>query len=302
VRTLDLSVVIVSYRCLGLLRRCLATVRSGMAPLTGEVIVVDNHSQDGTIEMVRAEFPWVTLLASTQNLGFAAGNNLGLGQARGEYLALLNPDTECHEGSLARLVEVLRGDAGLGMAAPRLLNPDGTLQPSIRRLPTFGVALLVLAKVYRLVRHFPAVRRYDAAAFDYDCAQDVEQPMGACMVLPRRVLDQVGALDERFWMWFEEVDLCRRVLGAGWRIRYVPDARVVHALGVSSKQLKMLLRHQRYADSMLKYFAKHQPGWRVPVLQVAAAIGNLTTWIAERSLAVAGGRDMPPRLGAKDIR
>jgi len=272
-----------------------------MAPLEGEVILVDNHSQDGTVDMVQAEFPWVTLLASPQNLGFAAGNNLGLTRASGEYVALLNPDTECHDGSLARLVDVLRGDPGLGMTAPRLLNSDGTLQPSIRSLPTFGLAVLILAKAYRLLRRMPAVRRYDAATFDYDRAQDVEQPMGACMVVPRRVLDEVGPFDERFWMWFEEVDLCQRVLAAGWRIRYVPDARVVHALGMSSNQLKMLLRHQRYADSMLKYFAKHQPGWRVPVLRTAAAIGGLATWIAERGVAASGRRDVP-QLGAEDIR
>lgn len=300
--SLVVSVVVVSYRCPDLLRRCLETVREGVAPHVAEVVVVDNHSQDGTVPMVRKLFRWVTLVASERNLGFAAGNNLGLTHTTAPYVVFLNPDTECMPGSLARLVEELRIHADLGMTAPRLLNSDGTLQRSIRALPTVPVSVLVLAKLYRLMRMLPAVRRYDRAAFDYEESQDVEQPMGACMVTRRSVLEQVGAFDERFWMWFEEVDLCKRILAAGWQIRYVADARVVHAMGASSVQLHNVLRQRRYAASLITYFAKHQPGWRVAVLRVAAAVGLAASYVGQAVWSLTRRDPTRHRLDAQDLQ
>ena len=171
------------------MRVCLRAVRAGAAPLQAQVIVVDNNSGDGTVEMVRDEFPWVDLVDSPHNLGFAAGNNAGLTRASGDTVVFLNPDTECAPGALAVAAGVLVDDPALGMTAPMLLNPDGTLQRSIRRLPTLGVSLLVVMKLHRLFTWLPAVRRYDCADIDYEREQDVEQPMGACLLMPRAVLD-----------------------------------------------------------------------------------------------------------------
>lgn len=297
-----ISVVIVSYRCSALLRTCLDTVRAGIAPLDGEVIVVDNHSSDGTVEMVRQEYPWVTLIASEANLGFAAGNNLGLQRATGSYLAFLNPDTEASQGSLATLVRALEDDATVGLVAPRLVNPDGSLQPSVRTLPTTTAAALVLSKLHLLFSRTPAMRRYDQAGFDYQKTQDVQQPMGACLVTRRTVLDQVGWFDERFWMWFEEVDLCQRILAAGWKIRYVAEARVTHAMGVSSRQLHTVLRQRRYAMSFLAYFDKHHAGWRVSVLRGAAGIGLVASYGIQVARRLVRRDRSQHRLTARDVQ
>ncbi len=296
-----LSIIIVSYKCASLLRACLRTVREGAAPCPADVIVVDNHSGDDTVDMVRTEFPWVDLVASPRNLGFAAGNNLGLARAAGDVVVFLNPDTECAPGALATAAAVL-DDATIGMSAPMLRNPDGSLQPSVRRLPTLGVSLLVVMKLHRLCRWLPAVRRYDCAGFDYESAQDVEQPMGACLLVPRRVIDRVGGFDERFWMWFEEVDLCRRVREAGYRIRYVPDARVVHALGVSSIQLHNVFRQARYADSLVRYFAKHDGRVSALLLRAASLVGLGLSWVVQALLRLRDRSASRYRLGAEETR
>lgn len=296
-----LSVVIVSYKCEALLRECLRTVREGAAPLEAQVIVVDNNSGDGTVAMVRDEFPWVDLVASERNLGFAAGNNVGLGRATGDVVVFLNPDTRCEPGALATTAGVL-DDVTIGMSAPMLRNADGSLQPSIRRLPTLGVSLLVVMKLHRLFRWLPAVRRYDCADVDYARAQDVEQPMGACLLMPRAVLDRVGGFDERFWMWFEEVDLCCRVRDAGYRIRYVPDARVVHAMGVSSIQLHTVFRQSRYADSLVRYFAKHRGPLAAFLLRAASFVGLGLSWVVQGLLRLRDRSAARYRLGAEETR
>jgi GT2 family glycosyltransferase len=268
-----ISVIVVTFNGRDVVRACLSTVGAALAPRGGEVIVVDNGSQDGTPEMIAAEFPAVQLLATGQNLGFAAGNNRGLRLARGGVIVFLNPDTEPAPGSLARLADALDADDTLGIVGPRLTNGDGSLQPSVRGFPNFAASLVVLLKLHRIAGWLPPVARYDAAGFDYDRPADVEQLMGACLALPRRVVERLGGFDERFWMWFEEVDLCLRARQAGWRVRYLPDVTVLHRLNQSAVLLHSVFLQRRYAQSLVRFFEKHHPAWQAGVLRRVSWVG-----------------------------
>jgi hypothetical protein len=288
-----ISVIVVTFNGRDLVRACLSTVGAALAPRGGEVIVVDNGSRDGTPEMIAAEFPGVRLEATGENLGFAAGNNRGLKLARGAVIVFLNPDTEPAPGSLARLADALDADGTLGIVGPRLTNGDGSLQPSVRGFPSLAASLIVLLKLHRVAGWLPPVARYDAAGFDYDRPADVEQLMGACLAMPRRVVERLGGFDERFWMWFEEVDLCLRTRQAGWRVRYLPDAVVLHRLNQSAVLLHSVFTQRRYADSLVKFFAKHHPAWQAALLRSVAWVG------VAAAQAVQVGRRLGDRSGTK---
>jgi GT2 family glycosyltransferase len=298
----DVSVVIVSFNCRELVRECLRRVPPSLSGYTSEIIVVDNGSHDGTPEVIRTEFPHVHLMATGENLGFAAGNNRGLQAARGRVIVFLNPDTEPAEGSLARLVEALDADRTLGIVGPRLTYPDGALQPSVRGFPTFGVALLVLLKLYRVSRRLPAVARYDRRDLDYNRAQDVEQLMGACLAMPHAVVDAMQGFDERFWMWFEEVDLCLRVRKAGWRVRYCPEANVMHRLNQSTVLLHSAFLQRMYARSLVAFFEKHHPQWQTRVLRSVSGVGVVAARVVQAGRRLRHGTGEQYRLDAHGAR
>jgi GT2 family glycosyltransferase len=269
----DLSIVIVSFNCRDLLLRCLECIPAAAAPLAFETIVVDNASVDGTPDAVRAGFPAVRLVASGDNLGFGAANNVGVGMATGRWLVLLNPDTEARPASLSTLARLLEGDRSIGLVGPRLVYPDGSLQPSCRAFPSLATGLIVLLKLYRAVRWLPAIRRYDCHGLDYDRPADVDQVMGACMVISRALFTRLEGFDERFWMWFEEVDLCYRVKADGLRVHYTPSAVVMHRLGQSAVLLHSVFAQRMYARSLVAFFRKHHGAAAAALLRSVAWVG-----------------------------
>jgi N-acetylglucosaminyl-diphospho-decaprenol L-rhamnosyltransferase len=263
----DLSVVIVSYRCREALERCLASLVVGepsgpadapAAPRWGvsvETIVVDNDSGDGTAEMVRERFASVRLIANPANRGLAAAANQGIAIASGRHILMLNPDTVVREGALEGMVRILDGDAGIGACGPQLLNPDGSIQPSARRLPGFA-SLLHQYTPLRVLRVFRnTYRRYKMLDFDFQHVADVESLMGAAICVPRRIVDEIGGLDERFFVYYEEVDFCRRILESGRRLRFDPSCRVTHVGGVSADRTAAATVF--YYRSLFKYLRKY---------------------------------------------
>lgn len=231
----DLSVVVVSYNTRDLLRRCLAGVLAEADLLDLEVLVVDNASSDGSAAMVATEFPQVHLVASGENLGFAAANNLAFRRCRGRHVLMLNPDAVARRGSLARAVHRLDATPWVGAAGARILGPDGSLQPSARRFPSLldeALTLTGLAARYPRSRFFG---RFDRTWADPMQEASVDWVPGAFLVVRRDVLDEVGHFDEAFFLYYEEVDLCRRIRAAGHEIRYWPDLVVEHIGGASSK-------------------------------------------------------------------
>lgn len=259
--TLRLAVVIVSWNTAQLLRQCLLTlktdlVRSGLSDSNCSVFVVDNNSSDGSAELVANEFPWVKLTANQENLGFAKANNQALNMVSAEYILLLNPDTEVKPGALSTLMDFLDAHPKAAVVAPQLLNSDGSIQRSCRAFPSFSGMLFELLGLSRLMPNVKKFREYKMLDWQHDDERQVDQPEGACLLIRSSVFDQIGYLDEGYFMLFEEVDWCYSVKNAGWEIWFTPTAQVLHHYGQSIKQVKvkMILSSHR---GLYRFWYKH---------------------------------------------
>ncbi len=252
---MDLSVIIVNWNVRDLLRRCLERIPQAVGDLAYEVIVVDNASTDGSQSLANA-FPHLRWIQNRDNVGFTRANNQGVAVARGRYLCFLNPDTEPQPDSLATLVGYLDTHPDVGIVGPQLRYPDGTLQPSRYRIPTLVVALMESTPIAWHWSDNPWSRWYHCATLSPDREHDVDWLNGACLMVRREVIEQVGTFDEGFFMYSEELDLCRRAKAADWRVVYVPDAVVVHHEGKSSEQV-VVARHVHFNRSKVRYFRKH---------------------------------------------
>lgn len=281
-----LSILIVNWNVRDLLRECLRSIERGRGGLAVEVIVVDSASSDDSVAMVAAEFPWVTLLPQADNVGFPRGNNIALARARGDALLLLNPDTVIRGDALPVLVAYLAAHPDVGAVGPQLLNPDGSVQSSRRRFPTLATGFLESTWLEGLA---PGVlRRYYALDLPDDATADVDWLTGACILVPRAVYERVGGLDEGYYMYSEELDWCRRIRAAGWRVVYLPTAQVVHHVGKSSEQA-VTARHINFQRAKLRYFRKYHGraaaaalrlfllanyGWQLLLEAAKGALGN----------------------------
>lgn len=254
---MDVSVVIVNWKVRDLLKRCLDSVFRETKGARFEVFVVDNDSRDGSVEMVAKEYPDVELIASSENLGFAAANNLAMERSCGDLILLLNPDTELKGDSISKMAVFMRSNPNAGICGPKLLNPDGSLQKSVRRFPDLLSQAMVMLKLHRLFPGSGPMRRYLADGFDYGQASRVEQVMGAAFMIRRSVMEKVGLLDGRYYIWFEEVDYCRRAADAGYEVWYTPDAEVLHYGGESFAQELGPVKQRMFNASLRLYFRKH---------------------------------------------
>jgi N-acetylglucosaminyl-diphospho-decaprenol L-rhamnosyltransferase len=250
---IDLSIVILNWNVRELLERCLASLRSDHYVL--EIIVVDNASRDDSVSMVREKYPQATLIANTENRGFTGGNNQGIEVAHGRYVLVLNPDTEVLGDALDRLVIYLDEHPAVGALGPQLLNPDRSVQSSRRRFPTLATAFFESTWLQGLApKH--VLTHYYMDDIPPDHIHEVDWLNGACTAFRRKVIDQVGVYDtQNFFMYSEELDLCRRVKEAGWKIVYLPEAQVIHYVGKSSDQAAAV-RHIYFQTSKVHYFRK----------------------------------------------
>jgi len=284
-RRLDLSICIVAWNVREVLEDCLRSIRRAGPEVDHEILVVDNASGDGTAEMVETGFSEVTLIRNTRNRGFAAAANQALEAGRGRYLLLLNPDTLVPPSSLEEMVGFLDGRPAAGGAGPKLLNPDGSLQPSVRSFPTAAAAFgqfTILGKLGLFRRSRAA---YLGRGFDYGRPAIVDQPMGAALFLRREALDEVGLLDERFFLYFEEVDLCRRLTRVGRPLWFNPAAEITHRGGESTAQAGGRALFYLF-QSQFRYFDKVLPPSRARLFRLA--FKPLALLGIGRSLAVNG--------------
>lgn len=255
---MKVSFIIVSWNVEELLKECIQSIlrRSYFFPI--EVIVIDNASRDGSVTMVSQNFPSVKLICNDKNKGFGAACNQGIAAAMGEYIFLLNPDSTLEDSALETLVSYMDTHPDVGMSAPQIRNGDGSIQQSIRGFPSSFSQLLILLKLRRWAPSLKALRRYFALDFDYTKnEQEVDQPMGAAMIIRSSVLKKIGVFDEQFFLWFEEVDLCKRMRDAGYAIRYISSAHVVHYTGKSFSQQSILERQKNFFRSCGRYVRKH---------------------------------------------
>jgi GT2 family glycosyltransferase len=221
------------------------------------VFVVDNASSDGSADMVAAQFPWVTLVRSPRNGGFAYGNNQALRQCRGNAILLLNPDAVIPPQGIRHLLERLDAHPEAGVVGPRLLRPNGSMHLACRRsFPTPAVAFYRLSGLSRLFPRSPRFGRYNLTFLDPNLAVEVDSVCGACMLARKVVLDRVGLLDERFFMYGEDLDWCMRARQAGWTVRYEPDIVVQHQHGAASRK-RALRTTYHFFRAMDLFYRKH---------------------------------------------
>jgi N-acetylglucosaminyl-diphospho-decaprenol L-rhamnosyltransferase len=254
---MDLSVVIVSYNTRDLLRACLDSIVATLdGGLTYEVVVVDNASTDGSAAMIREGFPQVRLLANSDNRGFAASNNQAIQKSSGRYVILLNPDTEVRQGALQHMMRVLEERSEIGVVGPKLLFPDGRLQHSAFTFPTLAMVFLDFFPLQDRLLDTPLNGRYPRALYERGEPFAIDHPLGAALMVRRQVIDEVGPLDERFFMYCEEIDWCMRIKEAGWEIVCCPRAEIVHYVAQSTRQF----REDMYVElhkSRYRLYEKH---------------------------------------------
>lgn len=248
------SVIIVSWNVKAELRECLLSLRKEIT-LQAEVIVVDNASGDGTVDLVK-EFPEVLWQLQNCNLGFARACNIGAKTSTGNILIFLNPDTRVGLNFFNTLEYFLNNHPRAQVVGGKILNSDGTLQPSVRALPSIWSGVLDSLKI--LGRMPQLAKKYLQPDFDYEKEQKVEQVMGAGFIVRRDFFEKLNGFDERFFVWFEEVDFCLRTLQAGGEVWYTPNIQIEHSQGKSFKQYSYFRRHFNFSKSLWQYIKKHK--------------------------------------------
>ncbi len=311
---MDLSVIIVSWNVHGRLRECLRSVLSdlpphlenysqriikcdnndgacqeanrqienrcgGVASLSAEVFVVDNASTDGTVQMMAEEFPQVKLIVNKENVGFARANNQALDFAQGKYILLLNPDTKILAGALDGMVKFMEDSPRAGVAGCHLVGEEGETVPSARRFPKVWDQALLILKLPHLAPVL--LDSYLMKNFDYEKPAEVDSVRGSFFMIRREVVQKIGGLDERYFVWFEEVDYCRQVKKAGWQVMYTPAVKCIDYVGQSFGQLKTFEKQKMFTESLLKYFKKWQPSWQYGLLFCLRPIGLAGAWLAQ---------------------
>lgn len=223
---MDISIIVVSYNTKKLLLACLASLFETIKGISFEVWVVDNNSTDGTAEAIREQYPAINVIENDENVGFAAANNQVLRQMNGRYALLLNTDTILTNGAVRTLYDFMEANSRAGMACGQLMNQDGSKQNSIANLPSL-LTLLCNETVLRALmpRRFPSKRR------EYRAPLEVDSCIGACLIVRKGAMEEIGLLDERYFFFMEETDWAYRMTLDGWGIYFVPEARIFHAQG-----------------------------------------------------------------------
>ncbi len=278
---MKLSIVITSYNTKDLLRDCLESIHSSEGPLEKEVFVVDNGSKDQSPSMVKEEFPTVRLFANPDNEGFAKANNLALRETQGDYVLLLNPDTRLRPRTLIEMVELMDASPEVGLAGIKLVRQDGQMDRACRR--GFPTPWNSLGRFLCLDRLFPKSKMfggYNLTFMDPDGEYEVDAIVGAFMFFRRATLEEVGVLDEKFFMFGEDLDWCYRVSRSDWKILYVGSKEVLHVKGASTRQNPQSM-NTHFHRAMLIFHKKHLEQQYPFFINWLVSIGIGVRWVAK---------------------
>ncbi len=273
-----ISIIIVSYNTKELLHQCLTALYQEAPKSDFEVFVVDNNSTDGSAEMVTAFFPQVILMQNSENRGFAVANNQAWLCSQGEYILLLNPDAFVTSGAINTVVEFMEQYPDCGICGGRLVKPDGSLDPSARKFPNTLSKFMNLSGLHA---RFPTSRLFSGHEFghcehnnaDHNHAIEVDWVPGTFTVYRKEMLEQTGLFDERFFIYYEETDLCRTAVKQGWKVYCLPSARVIHVGGASSQKKKDEIFDQ-YGSQVLKFRMRSEWLYYRKNNGIFAVIGN----------------------------
>lgn len=276
---MTLSICIVNWNTRDYLRACLASIGTHPPDVPYEIIVVDNASQDVSAEMVREQFPHARLIANTENVGYAAGNNQALQAAQGRFLLLLNPDTEVYEDTLNQALLFLRSHPEAGAVGALQRFPDGIIQPSVRTFPYPLLLFFEMVGLSRLFPRHPLFAGYRMGAFCYDRVQEVDQPMGTFLMVKREVIEQVGLVDEDFPLFFNDVDWCYRIKRAGWKIYFVPDVVILHHGGAGTSQIRRAAIRESHRSLELFYRKHFRERIPAPLFACITSMIRVGAWL-----------------------
>ena len=285
---MDLSIIIVNYNVKEFLQNLLHSVEKASSKLSKEIIVIDNASDDGSIEIIRDKFPSVTLIENKNNIGFGRANNQGLALAKGEYILFINPDCIVSEDTFDKMIYFFKEHQDCGLAGCKILNSDGSLQLACRR--SFPGPWTSFTKVTGLSNLFPKSKifaRYNLTYLDENHIYEVDAVSGSFMMIRREAYEKVGGFDEQFFMYGEDLDLCYRVQKSGFKVYYVPDTQIIHYKGESTKRSN-LDETKLFYDAMHKFVKKHLSSFPIVELILRTAIGfrKLFAFLGKRKLAL----------------
>ncbi len=275
---MDISIIIVSWKVKEKLRTNLQSLLPSLVDLNAEVYVVDNASDDGTVEMLQSEFPQVKLIANADNRGFAKANNQAIKEASGNFILLLNPDMLVFPETIKQMLVWAKSEARATVSSCRLVTESGQNIPHVRSFPGFFDQAAVILKLPHL---FPRILEdYLQAKFDYAQPARVDSVRGALFLINRSSWEKLTGqvkpfLDEQYFIWFEEVDFCRQVYKNGGEVWYSPVASCIDYVGQSFGQVKISTKQKYFQESMLKYFYKWQPRWQFYLLKTMWPVGKL---------------------------
>ena len=285
---MDLSIIIVSWNVKDKLRENLKALEKTKRDFLYEVIVVDNNSEDGTADMVEKEFPHVLLVKNNANFGFAKANNQALRQIESDFVLLLNPDMRVYKDTLLNMLNWMKNNSQASIAGCNLVNEQGETIKHVRRFPRARDQVAIILKLPHLFKN--VLKKYIRKDFDYAKEVKVDSIRGGFFMINRKNISNLKKFlnctlplfDERYFLWFEEVDFCRQIKKAGGEVWYTPAAKCVDLVGQSFKQVPRSQAQKYFRDSQLKYFKKWHSGWQYIILKLAWPFGILITSISEK--------------------
>lgn len=276
----DVAVIIVSWNVKERVLANLDALHVSVGSISAEVILVDNASSDGTVEAVRAAYPWVRVIANTYNAGFSQANTQGMIAMHTRHALLLNPDMRVEPDALQKTVEYLDTHADVGVASGILRSAEGGIVESVRRFPDIFSQCAILLKIPHLVPGI--IAHYLMKGFDYTQEQQVDSVRGSYFAIQERCLESLGGLDTRYFIWFEEVDYCKRVTTHGWKVMHVPTLHATDYVGQSFKKQRFYWKQKQMSRSLLQYMQKWHPGWRAWIIMLLRPFVLLFAWILDQ--------------------
>ena len=260
--------IIVSWNAKDYLRDCLESIRNTTREIDTNTIVVDNNSSDGSIEMIRESYPWVTLVKNESNLGFAKANNIGISYANSDYICLVNSDVIIFPKAVESLYNFMESAPSIGMVGPKVYNSDRTTQYSCRKFPSIFRSYSLAFGLHRLFPKISIFTNEQMSNFSYDKTILVDSLSGCFLFVRSKAIKKVGLLDERFFMYSEDVDWCKRFWHRNWRVCFYPRAEILHHGGGSSinSPAKFVAEQNK---AMLQYWRKHHNRLSVPLMKNA---------------------------------
>jgi GT2 family glycosyltransferase len=282
---MDLSIIIVSWNAREYLSKCIQSLAGLLTNANSEIIVVDNASTDGSPEMVCAQFPQVRLIRNSKNLGFAKANNIGIRQCTGNYIALINSDVEVLNGCVDRLIEYMKQNSDIGMLGPQILDENGNVQRSCMGFPSIWNTF---CRTFALDVLFPNTKLFSGYMMSYwphNTTRDVDVINGCFWMIRRQAIDEVGLLDERFFMYAEDKDWCKRFWDAKWKIVYYPEAQAIHYGGASASNAPIKFYIEMYRAN-LQYWKKHHDRMAQAIFMVFIGLHHIMRLLGQIPLYI----------------